>query len=432
MTNESLRAVWTARVTTLAIVAGALLRIALCARFASPLHPELWEFGMIAANLVRTGVYSYLAPGVPSAYMPPGYPLLIAAIYATFGIGPVAHLALAVVLLAFEVAIPFLIARLAALIWGARAGRIALLLALFWPQLLLLSGRLHSIPISMATLMLAFVILWSGPLSLGRAALCGLLIGMYGLFRMELAGLAPVLLYAIIFAGGPVRMPLGRRISAFAVLTAVAALVVTPWLIRNYRVFDRVIVGTSGGYNLLRGHNEHATGAGRGMGGADENSGEEIPERVQRLAPDFTSLQDELVADELYRTEAIAYARSHPRREIELFFRKAFYFLVADFTHPVQRLWPVWVPSLPALLLGLGFWLRRGRGDPRQNTLWMIFALNLALAMVFFVLPRYRIAVEFVPILFFAAWIDSRWGARLFPAGSPQARRAAGDPGSAA
>src|SRR6185436_2993879 len=92
-----------------------------------------------------------------------------------------------------------------------------------------------------------------------------------------------------------------------------------------------------------------------------------------------------------------------------------FYFFVADFTHPVQRLAPVWIPSFVALLVGLPYWLRRGRRDPRQNTLWLLFALNAALALVFFVLPRYRIAVEFVPLLFFAAWIDWRWGARIFP-----------------
>jgi hypothetical protein len=416
MLNEQRRTDWIARLTALSVLAGVALRVALMARFASPLNPELWEFGKIATNLVRTGVYAFHTPGVPSAYMPPGYPLLIAALYATLGIGKLAHLALAVLLLAFEVAIPFLIAHLARLIWGARAGRIALLLALFWPQFLLLSGRLHSLPISMATLLLALVVLWGRPLSLGRAALCGLLIGIYGLFRMELAALAPVLLYAVLALVEPLRATIGRRVAALCVLGAVAALVVSPWLIRNFLVFDRVLVGTSGGYNLLRGHNEQATGAGRGIySGSSEDSTQEIPERVRLSAPDFTSLEDELVFDAFCRKEALGFARSHPRREIELIFRKAFYFLIADFTHPVQRLWPVWVPSLAALLVGIAFWLKSGRGDARQNTLWMFFAINLALALVFFVLPRYRIAVEFVPLLFLAAWIDSRWGARILP-----------------
>src|SRR4030095_7672095 len=250
------------------------------------------------------------------------------------------------------------------------------LLALFWPPFLLLSGRLHSLPISMATLLLALVVLWGGPLSLGRAALCGLLIGIYGLFRMELAALAPVLLYAVLALVEPLRATIGRRVAALCVLGAVAALVVSPWLIRNFLVFDRVLVGTSGGYNLLRGHNEQATGAGRGIySGSSEDSTQEIPERVRLSAPDFTSLEDELVFAAFCRKEALGFARSHPRREIELIFRKAFYFLIADFTHPVQRLWPVWVPSLAALLVGIAFWLKSGRGDARQNTLWRVFAI---------------------------------------------------------
>ena len=34
--------------------------------------------------------------------------------------------------------------------------------------------------------------------------------------------------------------------------------------------------------------------------------------------------------------------------------------------------------------------------------------MNSALAMIFFVLPRYRMAVEFVPVLFVASWLASR------------------------
>ncbi len=81
---------------------------------------------------------------------------------------------------------------------------------------------------------------------------------------------------------------------------------------------------------------------------------------------------------------------------------------MADFTHPVQRRWVVWLPSLLALVLGFAWWLRRGALDPRQQTLWLVFAVNAALAMIFFVLPRYRMAVEFVPVLFLASWLASR------------------------
>jgi hypothetical protein len=396
----------------LAAIFACALRAVLLARFANPSSPELWEFGTIARNLVETGVYSFHVPGVPSAYMPPGYPLLIAGLYATLGIGPAAHYALGALLLAFECLVPLLVGLLALRLWGAAAGRTAFVLSLYWPQFLLLSGRYHSLPISLALLLLALGALWSERWSLARrAAVCGLLLGLYGLFRMELAAILAPFLYGLwregaALPGGPV--PRARRLGAALLCVACCAAVVSPWIVRNRVVFGRFVLGTSGGYNLLRGHNENATGGGRNLPGDEERDILEIPPRIKALEPDFRGSGDELVADALYRREALAYIRANPGREASLAAIKGFFFLVADFTHPIQRRWVVWLPSLLALVLGFAWWLRRGALDPRQQTLWLVFAVNAALAMIFFVLPRYRMAVEFVPVLFLASWLASR------------------------
>lgn len=397
-------------------ILGLALRAALLVRYAHPTDPELWEFGVAARGLVENGVYSFHVEGVPSAFMPPGYALVIALFYEVFGRSSAGHVALGVLLLLTEIAIPFLAGALARRLWGAAAGRITLLLCLFWPSLLLLSGRFHSVPISISLLLLALAVLWREPWTLvRRGALCGLLLGVYGLFRMELAALLVPFVYGLWREGSRDRsasLSTGRRLAAVALLIAGCVLPVSPWIARNYCAFGRVVLGTSGGYNLLRGHNENATGGGRGLPGHEDEETSEIPARVKALEPDYTHPNDELVADGLFRREALRFAAANPGREVRLLASKTLFFFVADFTHPVQRRPFVWIPSLLALVVGLIWWLRCGPLDPRQQTLWLVFAVNAGLAMIFFVLPRYRIAVEFVPILFFGGWLATLEGVR--------------------
>lgn len=402
----------------IAVVLAALaLRVALTVRYAQPMHPELWEFGVIAHNLHTTGVYAFMNPAVPSAFMPPGYPLLIAMLYGALGEGPAAHVVLGGILLAIEIAIPFLIAALACRLWGRRAARVALVLALFWPQLLLLSGRLHSLPISMALMLLALRCVWEERLGLyTRAAIVGVILAVYGMFRMEMAALLLPFIYALWTEGAraPAVRPIRTRAGACLLLVAVCLVGVSPWIIRNYLAFGRIVLGTQGGYNLLLGHHEGASGTGRAWTDAE---GEE-PLDMSRFVPAHEgprTASDELDDDRYCRDQAVAYALSRPGEEVRLALSKSLFFLVADFTHPIQRRLYVWAPSLIALGIGLAWWLARGRKDSRQQTLWIVFAEALAISVVFVVLPRYRIAVDFVPILFLAGCLAFIYGRRVSP-----------------
>jgi hypothetical protein len=116
-----------------------------------------------------------------------------------------------------------------------------------------------------------------------------------------------------------------------------------------------------------------------------------------------------------HREQAIEWIKANPEKELRLIGIKLYYFLVTDFTHPAARSLLVWPISLAALILGFYYWLRTGLRDPRQQVLWMLFGIQLVLCIAFIVLPRYRVAVESVPLLFFAAWLaNTRLGEWLF------------------
>jgi len=367
--------------------------------YGNPSEPNLWEFGVIARNLIEHGGFAFFHPNAPSAYMPPGFPLLIAGLYAVFGIGHAAHWILAAILLAAGIALPFVVRRIAVQVWDHDVAVVAFVLAMVWPHLILMNAGFTGLPISTLLLALAIsVAIDTRAKGFGRVAACGLLLGGYSLIRFE--GLLFVLPIGYLIFRQMSNRSVRARIGALVVFIVLTAAPLAPWVARNYAVFGTPLLSTSAGFNLARGHNEFTVGTGR-----DPRTGEwaELPGNPPVALDDIEESADELARDRYFRAAAIEYARSHPVRELELAMRKAFYFLVADFTHPADRIVFVWFPTFVAFVVGLWHWIRTGRGDPAQQALWLVFAVQFAIALVFFVVPRYRMAVAWVPVLFLAA-----------------------------
>jgi hypothetical protein len=418
---NNIRAGWM-RNTFIALIVFALIaRIVVRLLFAELDDPVLWEFGQIANNLLETGVYTH-ATGIPnsyipSAFMPPFYPLLLAGLYKIFGANSyAAHFALSVFLWALEFAIPFVMGWLGTRMWNLRTGQCVFLLALFWPMLMLTSGRLLNVPLYTLLPILSVAIMLSDMDRWKRILLIGLIMGVLWNNRFETPlFMLPLAYYFFFFDKDRVtgQLPsLATRVVAVGALAVIFTACITPWLVRNAGIYDRLILSTEGGYHFRRGHHEGATGSGRDLWPADQGTYIEavpIAPREMESSPEKDSL-----SSDYHKKKAVEWIKANPDRELQLIGSKLVYFLVTDFTHPYARSLLVWPVSLAALMLGFYYWARTGLRDPAQQVLWMFFGIQLGLCIVFLVLPRYRIAVESTPLLFFAAWLaNSRLGAWL-------------------
>ncbi len=202
--------------------------------------------------------------------------------------------------------------------------------------------------------------------------------------------LIPALIYFHIFlqTKGMHRPPashLTATLAATIASVAVFALLLTPWVIRNYQVHNIFMAGKPSGHVLWEGNNPWNPEGGVAQGHW---------EYMKDLPPGLSFLEQ----DSWERDQAVAYIKEEPMR----FLRTA--------GHKFLRFWNLqpndpgyatgiykWVSLLsfgPILLLALGsLWVLRDRWR-QTGILWLFFAYYTAIHMVTIGSIRYRLPLE--------------------------------------
>jgi 4-amino-4-deoxy-L-arabinose transferase-like glycosyltransferase len=195
---------------------------------------------------------SIVAPaGGPTAIRPPGFPLLLAAVYRLSGDSVVAGRVLQALLGAIVVVLIALIGRR---LFGEAVGLVAGVLAAVLPPLVVGGMTLLSEPLFVAFELGAVLaaLRWRGDPRLRWVVLAGALVGAAMLTRST--GVLLLLPLAVAVRGGPWRRPASYRLPAL--LVGCALLVVVPWTVRNAVVMDAFVpVSTQDGYTLAGTYN---------------------------------------------------------------------------------------------------------------------------------------------------------------------------------
>ncbi len=359
-------------------------------------HPVLWEWAIIARNLLTGRGYSYYevkGQAMPTAYMPPAHTLFLAFIFRVFGDGTIlSYLVIQLVNVVTGILLVYLVYRLARIYWSEEVATLSALIIAIHPPFVYMVTEIANInfylPNNVAVVyFLAKYLEEKRKLSYLVAA--GALLGLLILFRAEtlvLIGILSVLLWTRV--RGNV-----RQITVFA---ALAVAVIAPWTVRNYVVFHRFIPTTTAmPIALWSGHNSQSNGTQRTGWGSSSHV-------MMPLAPMQTELdsvppgpQYEIQRHHIYLREALDFMRTHPGEEVVLLGKKFFYYWTFDMHHPKGANPMYWISTMG--LMGL-FWV--GVVIQRQDLLsryslfvtYIIFSMTLAL--IFYVLPRYRMFVE--------------------------------------
>jgi 4-amino-4-deoxy-L-arabinose transferase-like glycosyltransferase len=365
-------------------------------------HPHFFEFGDIARNYLAGKGFSYFAVqgvNVPTAFMPPAYSWILIAFFKIFGDRPATYVLLQVLQVAAGVLLVFLVYRFTLVVWERDTAIVAALITALYPPFLYMPTEMHSINFYM---LLTLAPLWclyvfASDNSQTRLLVgAGLLFGVLNYFRAEAVAL-PFLCTV------PLILKNSRNWRRVIIVVVLPLLISLPWAVRNYRTLGKFTpTTTAGGLSLWYGHNLQATGTQREMwpSGMVIQPDASLQKEIDALPP---TADYEVALSALYREEATKFVRSNRQREIELLGRKFFYFWTVDWNHPKAR-HPVFI--LPSLIMVMFFAAglaanRKRLLDQNLLSLLVVFYANFV-ALVLFVLPRYRLAVEPLMIPFAA------------------------------
>ena len=349
----------------------------------------------LASNVAEGRGFAYYAG--PTAFRPPIYPLFLAGLMRLFGSS--ALFAARVVQLGVGLATAWLCARTTSRVFGERAGRIALVFALFLPTLVALSTELMTecFATFLAAMFFDFILLNPALSKWSTAVFLGLIVGLATLLRFNMAILGLVALAAL--ATG---VEWSRAWRLMCLVTAVAGLMVAPWVVRNLIVFHgRVFLSTQGGINMVQGV---LTPQGRVQGNdldvLHAVVGWQAGDVESNQAPRF-SLAPEPDLDRRARAQALELWRKENWRLIPLSLKKLGYFWLSTdkvfWTHSfswkqrIVRLGGV-LAHWSVLALAIFGWLRLRREHARISLFLLGYAVLVSLAHLPFIMSsRYRV-----------------------------------------
>jgi hypothetical protein len=355
------------------------------------------DYATLAQSLLHRGTFAY-ANGAPIVSRPPGYPVVIAAIYSVIERPVAVKIANALFLALATFVLGLLAGRL-----DPRAPALVPYLVLAYPLLLYAAGTLY--PQILACLLLAVVVMLitRQHAKVTDCVFAGIAYGALILAVPYFLALLP-LLAGYVFIRGPGSK---RRTAVLATaLVLASAVVVTPWTLRNYLVFHTFVpVSANNGYNLFVGNSPETT----------PNSGLNVP--VLKLCNHLRSHMTETDFDAAFRQCALDWISANPAAAAQLYLGK----LVNYFNYRNEiatagqdtgwREWLVFFTYYPLLLLVLirAALFRRFPFERAEILIYLLYFLNACASALFFTRLRFRIPFDFLLIAIEAGFICRCW-----------------------
>ena len=414
------------------LITGALVRLATVGfidfssfNWSKPRPDLLMEYGVIARNLADGLGYSYtwytssgLPMTLPSAYMPPGLVFLEYGIIEIFGYTIAAALAIFIIHLLMGVASIWLIGKITDRMFSDhRISGVARWIVALYPPFIYTAmsfgittlvmfvslGVLHN------ALALADKIQRGDP-TLRSMILLGASCGLLMLTRGEgpLIVLATFVVLAI-----KLHSIEAYRFRQLLAPIVIAFILIAPWTIRNYLVFDEFIpVSSNGSFNFWRGNNGITSGSPLNETGDPLWSTDDLWKKTEPALATGVDFENSLSS--AYQDAALQWIRNNPDDAVLLAFRKAVIFWTFDVRNTLSG-WAYIVfhtLALGAVIFGTGRLIRRPKRLNKLSNLgvslmatWAVLATIIA--MIFIPLVRFQIVTMAMLVPIAAYGIDA-------------------------
>jgi len=179
----------------------------------------------------------------------------------------------------------------------------------------------------------------------------------------------------------------------------ISTITISPYLIRNYITFDKIIIHSGFGYNLWQGNNPNS-----------KVEGSEV------IHKDFQSLIDKISKDKFYRInedkiyikEATKNIKENPIRYLILYLKKFFSYIFFDLNSTQPNYYNPF-HFLPILLIAItssfGIFLSNKKSY-HLNYLILIYIFYITLIPIFAIQPRYKLYIIPLQIIFTFVFVN--------------------------
>ena len=341
------------------------------------------------------------ADGQLTMARPPGYPAVIALVYAIIERPIAAKVENAVILILAVLALGVLARRI-----EPRADVLVPYLALAYPILIYTASVLYPQILGCLLLTVTLLLIAGERITLRDTLMAGITYGVLILAIPYFILLLPLFGAFIAFRRGD-RSRSGVKLAA--AMLGVSILVVGAWTARNYLVFHAVVpVSANNGINLLIGNSAVTT----------PNSG--VTADVLPLCKDARTKMSEYEFDVTLRRCALDWILHHPADAARLYVRKLVNYFnfrneLATVTESAPwRDWVVFLTYYPLLMIALAraALIRRFPFSRAETFIYMLYFLNAFASAIFFTRLRFRIPFDFLLIGVNAAFLVRLWDLR--------------------
>jgi hypothetical protein len=401
-----------------AIFLGALvIRVGIAIVGAEFAHPEMYEHGQIAHNLYHGHGFSmhwpYASfdsgraeimrhpPTHEGAFLPPANPYLLVLFYHMFGENEQAHSLYVLLLCLLSAVIPLIHYLITALFTNESCARLASLLSCFNViaafAVTTYSGSVIYQLLAPLSMYLFILVLQNN--TLRSYLFAGVLTGLLVTIRSEYLMLGPILMIGVVLMNGKI-LKKTVHLKHIVLMAGVYIILITPWIMRNYEVFDTFVPTLSHPwYEVWRGNNPRANGATLDASGnsiwVDTVYHRSIVRRLDSLPYDR---HFEIAADSIFKTEVINFWRTDVGHAFQLGLKKLAMFATSDFSRSfVANVGYSSISFLLFITAIIGIISQPRRRSKFSKAVALLFGCFLAyyLVLTFFtvMLPRYQIYV---------------------------------------
>lgn len=378
------------------ILLGIILRISATIIWGDFTKNYYWEYGEIAKNIIHGNGYSLFymensklqhhfkedVQPANSAYMPPGYVYFLLPLLQINDIA-VRNALIYIFHILFASIVIYLVYLLTKKIFNERTAIIAAIISALLPEFIY-AVLSFSPTVTYHLLVLSLLIFLNSKEAKFHYLYIAFLIALTIYFRSE---------FILFFLMVELFFLFQKQYRFSAKIFFIVLILILPWSIRNYFVFEKVVpLTTSFGLNLFRGNNAE----GIGSWGDDETEA-----KINLLGMDNLELE----VNKIYQDKAVSFIEENPGQIIKNAIVKLYYFWVyypndQRSTHPVYLF-----PSI-FLLLFFIYGIVVSFSWNKHAVIYMFFIFSSLVVVIFFPMARYQTMMKIAIIPFCANSID--------------------------